>query len=80
MQSVPIHVIKALNNSLSGIGLTTWWTTEQERHLAVGNGLLGEIIVDNDSVFPGSTSVRKQTMLKPTTYDIPVITEPLAGR
>lgn len=36
--------------SLAGVGLTSRRTTEEERHLTVGNGLLGQIIVDDDSV------------------------------
>jgi hypothetical protein len=31
------------------VSLTTGRTTEKERHLTVGNGLLGQIIVDNES-------------------------------
>lgn len=36
--------------SLSWVGLTPWWTTEKQRHLTVGNGLLGQIVVDDDGV------------------------------
>lgn len=36
--------------SLSGVGLTSWGTTEEKRHLTVGNGLLGKIVVDDDGV------------------------------
>jgi hypothetical protein len=34
---------------ITGIGFTTRRTTEEERHLTVGNGLLGEIVVDDQS-------------------------------
>ena len=36
--------------SLAGVGLTSRRTTEEKRHLAVGNGLLGQVIVDNDGM------------------------------
>merc|ERR1712100_711204 len=32
---------------VTGVGLTTGRTTQQERHLAVGSSLLGEIVVDH---------------------------------
>jgi hypothetical protein len=35
---------------LAGVSLTPWWTTEQQRHLTVGHGLLGQIVVDHDGV------------------------------
>jgi hypothetical protein len=35
---------------LSGVGLTPGRTAEQKRHLTVGNGLFGQIVVDDDSV------------------------------
>ena len=31
-------------------GLTTGWASQQEGHLAVSNGLLGQIVVDNKGV------------------------------
>ena len=34
--------------NVTGVSLTTWRTTEKERHLAVGHSLLGQIIVDNE--------------------------------
>ena len=37
-------------NLLAGVGLTSRRTTEKERHLTVGDGLLGQIVVDNDGV------------------------------
>ena len=30
--------------------LRTWGTPEQQRHLAVGDGLLGQVVVDDESV------------------------------
>jgi len=36
--------------NISGVGLTSGRATEQERHLTVGNSLLGQIIVDDESV------------------------------
>jgi hypothetical protein len=36
--------------NITRVGLTTWRTTKQQRHLTVGNSLLGEIIVENNSV------------------------------
>ena len=35
---------------ISGVSLTTWWTSEQERHLSVGHSLLGQVVKDDDSV------------------------------
>jgi hypothetical protein len=35
---------------ITGVSLTSGGTTEEQRHLTVGNGLLGQIIVDDDSV------------------------------
>jgi hypothetical protein len=35
---------------LSGVGFTSGRTTEKQRHLTVGNGLLGQIVVDDDGV------------------------------
>jgi hypothetical protein len=35
---------------VTGVGLTTRGTTEKQRHLTVGNGLLGQIVVDDESV------------------------------
>jgi hypothetical protein len=36
--------------NVTGVGLTTRGTTEQQRHLTVSDGLLGKIVVDDDSV------------------------------
>jgi hypothetical protein len=35
---------------IAGVGLTTWGTSKQEGHLTVGDGLLGEIVVDDETV------------------------------
>ena len=35
---------------ISGVSLTTWRSSKEERHLSVGDGLLGEIIIDDESV------------------------------
>jgi hypothetical protein len=35
---------------VTGVGLTTRGTTEKQRHLTVGDGLLGQIVVDDESV------------------------------
>lgn len=45
-----IPIWQEIKDSLSGVGLTTWGTSEKERHLTVGNGLLGKIVVDDNSV------------------------------
>jgi hypothetical protein len=34
---------------ITRVSLTTWWTTKQERHLAVSDGLLGKIVINNES-------------------------------
>ena len=36
--------------NVTGVGLTSRGTTEQQRHLTVGNGLLGQIVVDDNGV------------------------------
>ena len=35
---------------ITGVSLTTWGTSEQKRHLPVGDSLLGQIVEDDDSV------------------------------
>lgn len=42
---------------ITGVGLTSGRTTEEERHLTVGNGLLGEIVEDDKSVLASVTEV-----------------------
>ena len=36
--------------NITGVGLTTRRPPQQERHLTVGDGLLGQIVVDDKSV------------------------------
>jgi hypothetical protein len=36
--------------NITGVSLTSGGTTEQKRHLTVGNGLLGQIVVDDQGV------------------------------
>ena len=35
---------------ITGVGLTTGWTSEEEGHLSVSDGLLGEIVVDDQGM------------------------------
>ena len=35
---------------ITGVGLTTGGASQEERHLSVGDGLLGEIVVDDQGV------------------------------
>jgi hypothetical protein len=42
---------------ISGVGLTTRGATEEEGHLAVSDGLLGEIVVDDETVHAVVTEV-----------------------
>lgn len=35
---------------ITGVSLTTWGSSEEERHLSVSDGLLGEIVIDDKSV------------------------------
>ena len=35
---------------ISWVSLTSWWTTEEKGHLTIGNGLLGQIVEDDDGV------------------------------
>jgi len=35
---------------ITWVSLTTGWSSEEERHLSVGNSLLGEIVVDDEGV------------------------------
>merc|ERR1719464_2092046 len=36
--------------NVTGVGLTTGRTSQQQRHLSVGHGLLGQVVEDDDSV------------------------------
>ena len=42
---------------ITGISLTTWGTSEKQGHLTVSDGLLGEIVVDNETVHAVVTEV-----------------------
>jgi len=42
---------------ITGISLTTWGTSEQQGHLTVSDGLLGEIVVNNETVHTVVTEV-----------------------
>jgi hypothetical protein len=35
---------------ITGVGFSTWGSSQQERHLSVGHGLLGKIVVDDEGV------------------------------
>ena len=37
---------------VTGVGLTTWGTSQQQGHLSVGHGLLGQVVEDDDGVHP----------------------------
>jgi hypothetical protein len=45
-----LSLVELQEYSLAGVGLTSRRTTEKERHLTVGDGLLGQIVVDNQGV------------------------------
>jgi len=36
--------------NISWVGLTTRRATEEKRHLTIGNGLLGQVVIDNNGV------------------------------
>ena len=38
---------------ITGVGLTTGGSSQKERHLSVSDGLLGEIVVDNEAMLAG---------------------------
>jgi hypothetical protein len=40
---------------ITGVSLTSGRTTEEKRHLTVGNGLLGQIVEDDEGVLAGIT-------------------------
>jgi len=58
---VLVHLSGSLKKSgmeiedISWIGLSAWWSSEKEGHLSVGDGLLGKIVIDDESVL-GSIS------------------------
>ena len=35
---------------ISWVGLSTWWSSEEEGHLSVSDGLLGKIVIDDEGV------------------------------
>lgn len=43
--------------NVTGVSLTAGGTTEKQRHLTVGNGLLGKIVVDDERVLAVITEV-----------------------
>ena len=53
---VLVHLSRTLEQTrvevedIAGVSLTTWGTSEQEGHLTVGDGLLGEIVVNDQAV------------------------------
>merc|ERR1719464_1485787 len=59
-QGTTAHSVRHLGGSLqqtgvkvenvTGVGLTTGRTSQQQRHLSVGHGLLGQVVKDDDSV------------------------------
>ena len=42
---------------VTGVGLTTWGTPKEQRHLTVSHGLLGQIVEDDESVHAVVTEV-----------------------
>jgi hypothetical protein len=60
---VGVHLGGALKKTgmevenISGVSLTTWGTTEEEGHLTVSDGLLGEIVIDDKTVHAVVTEV-----------------------
>ncbi len=53
---VLVHLSRTLEKTrvevedVTGVSLTTWGTSEKEGHLTVGDGLLGEIVVNDETV------------------------------
>ena len=53
---VLVHLSRTLEQTrvevedIAGVSLTTWGTSEEEGHLTVGDGLLGQIVVDDEGV------------------------------
>jgi len=43
--------------NVTGVGLSAWGSPQEQRHLSVGDGLLGEIVVDDQSVQTGVSEV-----------------------
>jgi hypothetical protein len=42
---------------ITWVSFTTWGTSEKQRHLTVSDGLLGKIVVDNETVHSVITEV-----------------------
>jgi hypothetical protein len=53
---VLVHLSGSLKKSgmeiedISWIGLSAWWSSKKKRHLSVSDGLLGKIVIDDESV------------------------------
>ena len=53
---VLVHLSGSLKKSgmeiedISWIGLSAWWSSKKEGHLSVGDGLLGKIVIDDESM------------------------------
>ena len=55
---------------ITGVSLTTWGTSQQKGHLPVGDGLLGQVVEDDDGVHAvvpeefshGNSGVRSQVL------------------
>jgi len=53
---VLVHLSGSLEESgmeiedISWIGLSAWWSSKKKRHLSVSDGLLGKIVIDDESV------------------------------
>ena len=56
--------------NITRIGLSTWRSSQKEGHLSVSDGLLGEIIIDDESVLGvipevfsnGASGIRSQEL------------------
>jgi len=55
---------------ITWVGFTSWWTSEEERHLTVSDSLLGQVIKDDEGVLAvlqevlahGGTGVRREVL------------------
>jgi hypothetical protein len=43
--------------NVTGIGFTTRWTAQQQRHLPVGHGLFGKVVVNAERVFAAISEI-----------------------
>ena len=48
--SCTLEETRVVIEDITGVGLTTGGTSEEEGHLSVSDGLLGEIVVDDQGV------------------------------